>query len=118
MLSFILFVFITTDRFVRYTNINKMHNVLSCPTCVDYDNTFYFGYFSGVTEPDACENRCLAEPRCYIYTFYSASYPNKYWSGECVGASYNTGINVADNYAFSGVRNNVETGNYNSCASR
>ena len=88
-----------------------MKGVMSCPTCDDGNNTFYLGYIYSYY-PDECDALCLAEPRCYIYTFYASNYyMNDDWRGECVGASYETNVNVSENHAYSGVREDSILGN-------
>ena len=84
---------------------------MSCPTCDDGNNTFYFGYINSYYQ-DACEALCLAESRCYIYTYYSTSYYTDYtWRGQCVGASYDTNIAYYEYYVYSGVREESIIGN-------
>ena len=89
-----------------------MKGVLSCPSCDDDVNTFYFGYISATYEPDECEKRCSAEPQCYIYTFFSGYHTNITWMGECIGAAYDTGIHVTESNVFSGVRRIDDIGKY------
>ena len=92
-------------KFQRYMYYNKMKGILSCPTCADGNNTFYLGYFYSAL-PKACEAKCLEEPRCYIYTFYSRHYLNSTLFGDCFGASYETHIHEYEYNVFSGVRSN------------
>ena len=88
-----------------------MKGVMSCPTCDDGNNTFYFGYISSYYV-DECEARCLAESRCYIYTFYPIDYnSDDEWRGQCIGTSYETNVYVYDYNVLSGVREESIIGN-------
>ena len=94
----------TEKQFTRYPDINKIKDVIFCPTtCVDGVNTFNFGIIANTYEPDACEARCYAKLECHTYVFFTSSYVDKVWAGYCVGISYETGVNVNEPNVFSGV---------------
>ncbi len=89
-----------------------MYELLNHPDDADGVNTFSFGYMPTEFDPDECEKACLAEPRCYIYTFYTYYHEELFMNGECMGVAYETGINVIQDQVFSGVRSFVAKGKY------
>ena len=105
LINLYIFLYLFVATFQRFIHYNKMKGLLSCPTCVDGNNTFFLGYFYSPNHK-ACEAKCLNDSRCYIYTFYSMNYPDYKWYGQCIGASYETHIHSYEYYVFSGVRSN------------